>query len=191
MNRIFPMLSVLTQHQLPILGEFVALEQRAGSLPQGNAVPVDLDTFAGQQIVRTFCHRTLVELAEAREASRIEDKINEYGDVLTYMLDLCLVTGLVPRESSLPMIASLNPSAPRTVDHQLTMLSHHMKIKPWRPDQSGVRVQPVFMLAKLSQAFEFFQYEHYAWGITTPDVVAAYYEKAKVNTRRVAEARNG
>ena len=171
------------------------------------SIPVDLQTHHGQARVRDSAGRISEEVAEAVQTllgtQPDEHYHEEVADILCFLVELCLIAGLVDHdvttlaEEEGDQLADIFTHA-RTVDFaygvdpliiwapflfDLWDWMHHLKAKAWKLNPKRTDIEAFRLYAP--RVFMSFAVACHTTGITDEILYCAYAKKHQINVERV------
>lgn len=170
--------------QREVFAAFHAIErQRPHLIPPVDSFPVDLNSYEGQQLIRIYCWRAVEEFYEAQAEEDPRYRIVELADVLTFTLDLFLITGLLPDgKLSAPR---LNLPADLRFIYALAAISHGLRNRPWKRHPSKIKAVPEILRAHLFSAVASLISYTTVHGHTPSELVKVYGQKKLENLARI------
>jgi len=196
-------LSAIFQKQRELTLQFhpIEIQNRLNQSDWVGNIPVDIRTFAGQEILRGHAWRIVEEVGEMLTAHTTlsrQDWLEEVADVFHFVVELCIVAGI----DDLPVIAVedrltlafLTPSSSVDFDQfwlvfieGLADAMHELKWKAWKknPAPSNVRAFQWKLEDMVNQFFRACS----ASGISADELHCEYFKKHKVNQDRISAAR--
>jgi len=194
-------LAEIFDHQVILMHRFDKIERAHGfQIPEA---PIDMQSFEGQARIRVMAGRVIEEVGEVqtelgKAQPHIQDIHNEMADVLHFLVELCIVSGITPLSLVNPsdMLGRLFSSTPRRgsaiagagyflsqMVWEMTDALHELKNKPWKQvgRSSNVKGFADHIRAVFSNFIEACTY----LGMTDDLLHRCYFKKASVNSTRI------
>lgn len=178
--------------QSKLMHKYHPIEEANGAL-ETNLVPVNIQSREGQARLRRFAWFILEELAETLDAKyhQPENLPGELSDILHFMTEWAILSGITPDEIYLPkgppLERTLNtdyaPSALEVV-YRVGMAINLLKGKPWK--QSYRPTDEYEYKLRVTQAYESLLKLILHSGIGLDRLSSLYFNKNEINHQRIA-----
>lgn len=165
------------EHQRDLMEQLAPKERENGYFPP--APPLDLQLREHQQHFRLMAWFFTEEVVESFLASD-EEHAEELSDVLHFLTELCILTGVSP-ESVAAVVVAMD-SRPDILDVliQVGKAANCMKAKPWKsnPQPTDEKAVQRCLRTALAYMWKYIQIEGY-------DPHEIYFHKNEINKKRV------
>lgn len=164
--------------------QFQRIELANGLLDYLGEIPFDLTSPKAQKQLRATAWYIVEEIGEALEA---DGDLQELVDVLHFLVELCLCSGVTPKELHSKGLSELyelcSPFSHRLLIRNLALAMHCLKAKPWKsnPKPSNIEGYKMYLKGAFYSYISFVKF----YGVTAPQLFEAYMGKAKVNQERI------
>lgn len=171
-------------HQLALTNQFRQIELANGLLDYPGEIPFDLKSPKAQKQLRATAWFIVEEIGEALEA---DGSPEELADVLHFIVELCLFSGVTPNDIHSKGWEALfelcSPFSQRLLIRNLAAAMHCLKAKPWKvnPKVSDTYQYKDFLVQVFYSFISFAKF----YGLTANGLFYAYMGKAQVNQERI------
>ena len=171
-------LESIFQRQKELAERFHRIE--TSNLGLTHSIPIDLDSFHGQAVMRLFVTYFVEEMWEFNKAETADSQREELADALHFLVELMLMGGVTPLALNTMPVLRL----PEYVSgSSVGILLHALRNRPWKLYVGQANLGNIrYALCMVYR--EFLNLVEEA-GVEEKDLIDAYFDKVKVNHTRI------